>query len=73
MVFLVVGIFNVEPMILLFQILYTDFDVFVDFQSRIVHFSQSIILLCQILVRGGKHGTKICMNKVISNPVEMFV
>lgn len=58
MVFLVVGIFNVEPMILLFQILYTDFDVFVDFQSRIVHFSQSIILLCQILVRGEKHGNK---------------
>lgn len=39
-----IGIVNGEPMILFLQILNADFDIFIDFQSGVVHFSQRRIL-----------------------------
>lgn len=39
-----IWIVNGQPMILLLQILNADFDIFIDFQSGIVHFSQRRIL-----------------------------
>lgn len=42
-------------MVLLFQILNADLNVFVDFQPRVVHLTQCIILFRQILENGTRN------------------
>lgn len=49
-----VRIVHIQSMVLLFQILYAYFDIFIDLQPCVVHLTQCIVLFCQILQRERK-------------------
>lgn len=46
-----IGVIHIQSMVLFFQILYANFDIFVDLEPCVIHLSQCIILFSQILKR----------------------